>query len=213
MPDRKLKLNSLDRYSKDSPELVLEEYGSCEVPAGCGGVVLRWRNPDEGIPLPVGIYTAGERDVTLDEQPLVSGRPMVSFGEHVLAITVSGFDPACIVLMFAAIYDEADLAGVRLSHPTGQAARILSAADGTWKYTAEPPDEEWAGLAYDDTGWLPMVARETARPPRDPQRDLDRWTLQRLSKKGAAGLGVRSHAPKVWIRKRFVVARSGRDAE
>jgi hypothetical protein len=31
--DRDLKLNSLSRYSKESPLLILEEHGHCEVPA------------------------------------------------------------------------------------------------------------------------------------------------------------------------------------
>lgn len=51
MPDRELKLNSISRFSKQSPRLVLEEHGHCEVPAGCGGVVLRWRGADDPIAL------------------------------------------------------------------------------------------------------------------------------------------------------------------
>ena len=51
MPDRELKLNSISRSSKQSPRLVLEEHGHCEVPAGCGGVVLRWRGHDDPIPV------------------------------------------------------------------------------------------------------------------------------------------------------------------
>jgi hypothetical protein len=43
-------LNSLDRFRKHPGQLVLEEHGHCEVPAGCGGVVLRWRNPNPSPP-------------------------------------------------------------------------------------------------------------------------------------------------------------------
>jgi hypothetical protein len=41
MAGKDLRLNSLSRYTKRSPEYVLEEHSHCEVPAGCGGVVLR----------------------------------------------------------------------------------------------------------------------------------------------------------------------------
>lgn len=37
MPDQNLKLNSLSRYTKQSPNLVLQECEHCEVPAGCAG--------------------------------------------------------------------------------------------------------------------------------------------------------------------------------
>jgi len=46
-----LRLNSLDRFRKSKSGLTLEVYSSCEVPAGCGGAVLRWRRP--GAPIMV----------------------------------------------------------------------------------------------------------------------------------------------------------------
>ncbi len=58
--DKGLNLNNLDRYTKLSPRFVLEEYSHCEVPAGCGGIVLRWRNPEVGIPIEFWHYTPGK---------------------------------------------------------------------------------------------------------------------------------------------------------
>ncbi len=46
-----LKLNTIGRFVKRSPCLALEQHNHCEVPAGCGGVVLRWFNPSRGIPI------------------------------------------------------------------------------------------------------------------------------------------------------------------
>ena len=60
------KLNSLERFRKQSPRLVLEEHSHCEVPAGCGGVVLRWRNPLAGLPLLVHFYAPGKSTLYLD---------------------------------------------------------------------------------------------------------------------------------------------------
>ena len=45
-----LRINKLHRFAKHSPRLVLHEYSHCEVPAGCGGVVLRWLDPATGRP-------------------------------------------------------------------------------------------------------------------------------------------------------------------
>ena len=44
-----LRLNELERFRKTSSRLALEAHSHCEVPAGCGGVVLRWTRP--GAPL------------------------------------------------------------------------------------------------------------------------------------------------------------------
>src|SRR5262245_63731889 len=97
MADRDLKLNSLSRYSKQSPRLILEEYGHCEVPAGCGGAILRWRNPDEPIPMSVRyIYlNNGQPDITLDGKRIgIGSRIPVTFGKHVLTLEIHDIDPA-----------------------------------------------------------------------------------------------------------------------
>src|SRR5438067_610618 len=59
-------ISSLDRYRKRSARLVLEEHGSSVVPAGCGGVVLRWRNPQQTVPLVVYLYSPGQAQLFLD---------------------------------------------------------------------------------------------------------------------------------------------------
>ena len=65
------RLNSVDRFRKKSERLVLEEHGHCEVPAGCGGVVLRWRTEPEAAALAFAeTYEAKRAD--LQELP-VSG--------------------------------------------------------------------------------------------------------------------------------------------
>jgi len=78
MSDRELKLNSLSRYQKNSPQFILEAHGHCEVPAGCGGVVLRWWNPSQGVPVQMWVYTPGECAFYLDGKPAESGCPKAS---------------------------------------------------------------------------------------------------------------------------------------
>lgn len=89
---REPELNSLDRYVKSSPRFVLEEHGHCEVPAGCGGAVLRWRNRFTSIAVELSIAVVGAEDwdVLIDGEPPRSARPLLSPGRHVLMIAVRG---------------------------------------------------------------------------------------------------------------------------
>src|SRR5712664_4668459 len=84
MKKRDLKLNSISRYSKNSQLFVLEEHGHCEVPAGWGGVVLRWTNPNRALPAELWIATVGKATFYLDGKSPSSGRPMIEYGRHVL---------------------------------------------------------------------------------------------------------------------------------
>jgi len=86
MPEKELRLNSLSRYSKQSPRLVLEEHSHCEVPAGCGGVVLRWRNPDKVVPCTMWSTTSAESsDLFVDGHIPESSRPLLKYGQHIIA--------------------------------------------------------------------------------------------------------------------------------
>lgn len=192
MAERELKLNSLSRYSKESPLLILEEHGHCEVPAGCGGVVLRWRDPRAGVPLLMRMYVEGECTLLFDGQPPPAARAVAPFGPHVLSFVVSGFDPAYLVLMF--------------SVTDGSSPVLVTAADGTWRHTAsEPADDAWLRPGFDDSGWAPLAERPDRRPPDDPQVDHAQHRIDRVANDGAVGLGVAAAAPRVWIRREFTL--------
>jgi len=200
-----LRLNSIARYQKQSPEYVLEEHSHCEVPAGCGGVVLRWRNPHRTVPVEMWMYSTGSASFFLDGAEPPSGRTLVTYGEHVLCWTIEDFDPTAAILVFSGAFDTS---GVNLL-VTPPAARdgnpILTAADGSWRYTYTPPaDDEWMRPAYDDTSWLAMVARPITPP--DEKAYGAGYRLKRLQALGAEGLGVVGAIPKVWIRRRFTLA-------
>jgi hypothetical protein len=200
--DRELKLNSLSRYSKQSPLFILEEHGHCEVPAGCGGVVLRWRDPRAGVPLVMRMYAAGECAVTLDGQAPPSARSVVPFGEHALGFVVSGFDPAYLVLMFVAANDKPERSVSRVDDPVS----VVTAADGFWRYTVrQPADDGWQRPGFDDRGWRDMPRLDERRPPEDPKRDYDQYAVRRLADAGAVGLGVPEAAQTVWIRREFTL--------
>ena len=80
MAERDLELNSLGRYGKSGSRLVLEEHGSCEVPAGCGGAVLRWRNPDSGLLFLLHAFGNNKGSILLDGVAPSSARPLIPFG-------------------------------------------------------------------------------------------------------------------------------------
>ena len=200
MSDRDLKLNSLSRYTKDSPRFILEAHNHCEVPAGCGGVVLRWWNPAQGTPVEIWLYTAGENEFSLDGKPAATGRPIVSPGPHAIALRISATDTEHGVLLFAAIYDE-ESGRPSLSRKTGRNLTLLSTGGEGWKYSLrDPGDEAWLLPGFDDSGWRAMVEKEVPKP--------ERWNYQynRLIDRKARGLGVPdASASSIWVRKEFAL--------
>src|SRR5438445_6708984 len=143
MADRDLRLNSISRYSKESPRLILEEHGHCEVPAGCGGVILRWRNPNSGLLFIVQLFAPGKFEVWIDGVAPPSGRPLIPYGEHVLGMAVEEFPSDCAIIAFSAVHDESEQRFPRVSQPSGRKESILSAPDGSWKYVTAKPDDTW----------------------------------------------------------------------
>ena len=98
-----LRLNTLDRYRKTSRQLALEVHSHCEVPAGCGGVVLRWRNPNSGLLFILHFFVSGKATILLDGKALTSARPLISFGEHVLSLAVTDIVSDSAILGFAEV--------------------------------------------------------------------------------------------------------------
>jgi hypothetical protein len=204
MAERDLKLNSLGRYGKSNSRLILEEHSHCEVPAGCGGVVLRWRNPNSGLLFLLHFFGTGKGTILLDGKALTSARPVISFGEHVLSIAVTDIVPGSTILGFAGIHDESQLSFPRVSQPSGLKISILSAADGSWKYvTNEPADDTWRRSGFDDSHWRPTTACE---PPPLDKHDMQKYRLETILKFGAACLGIEGQSSRAWVRKSFTIS-------
>lgn len=91
MSDEKdLRINSIDRFTKRSSRLLLQEYSHCEVPAGCGGLVLRWVAPERGLPVRVKVASLGKCETWVDGEPLGWSRLDLAMGRHVVAVHVPG---------------------------------------------------------------------------------------------------------------------------
>src|SRR5262245_25722640 len=96
------RLNSLDRFRKHPGRLVLEEHGHCEVPAGCGGVVLRWRNPLAAVPITLRLYTPVPAVMSIDGREVSTSRVDLSPGRHVLALRLDDADRSRFQLILTA---------------------------------------------------------------------------------------------------------------
>jgi hypothetical protein len=202
-------LNSVARFRKRPARLVLESYSHCEVPAGCGGVVLRWRNPLAAVPAVVTLYTPVPAALLLDGAEAPTGRVDWAPGAHVAACALVGADLAGGLIMFAAVYDPAQQSKLALA-PDGleeQPLQVLTAADGTWKYSLHPPPAGWDRPAFAAADWPAL----TAAPA--PQLDWGApggYASRRCAALGAACLGLPPGAAaplpekgNIWIRKAF----------
>ncbi|HYT91444.1 MAG TPA: hypothetical protein VEL76_22210 [Gemmataceae bacterium] len=156
------RLNSLDRFRKQPGRLVLEEHSHCEVPAGCGGVVLRWRNPLAGVPVTIHLYSPVKAVCLLDGEELQTGRIDLVPGRHVAAVFLEKVDLSGNLLMFGAKHDPKELQRVVPAEIQEPPLKVVSAADGSWKFSLDRPPDEWTNLTFDDGDWPTLV--KTATP-------------------------------------------------
>jgi hypothetical protein len=221
--DDNLELNKLDRFTKKSSRFMLEAYSHCEVPAGCGGVVLRWSNPAEAIPVHLHLYLA-LKDYTfyLNGTPTKTGLATVGWDEQLITIFVplaSEFTADELqqlltpgFLMFALTFTEGNLLLPYDGDYKKKQTLLVSAADGSWKYSFTPPEgDDWLQADFDDSGWLPLVAKEIPQPDRETDY-FGHYRHEELTKYGATSLGVGDPLPQskvsgLWLRKRFKLER------
>ena len=207
-----MRLNSVSRYSKESSRLILEEHSHCEIPAGCGGAVLRWFNPLRALPVQFRMYVEGDVKFALDGKPTDSARPLVEYGEHVLSFVVNDFDTKFGILMFAASIESKVKRSPGEDQPPIRHV-VLSDADGSWKYTLNAPkSDSWMAPGLDDTDWNKLVLKPMPKP--DESSSGSYWHRNMLEM-GAKGLGLedakwtaklfgRAPSPeRLWIRKVF----------
>ncbi len=195
------KLNSLDRFRKQPGRLVLEEHGHCEIPAGCGGVVLRWRNPRSAVHVVVHVYTPLPGDVRMDGQPLEWSRIDLPPGRHLLTVALQEVELERGFLMFAA-WSDPKLVEIPAAHAQETAFQILSRADGSWKYTLEQPDAGFFTLPFEDSRLPALVKHPT---PTLTWQDHGASQCHRCNERKAVCLGLprpgRPGKGNVWVRR------------
>jgi hypothetical protein len=198
------RLNSLARFRKQPVRLVLEEHGHCEVPAGCGGVVLRWRNPLAAVNVTLYLYTPVEAECRLDGATFQTSHIDLSPGRHVLTVALPEVDLAGPLLMFVAAHEPKKYQQVRPAAVAERPFKVVSLADGTWKFSTQPPPEAWDAADFDDRAWSALAFVPT---PRLGWGDHGAWQCHECTRQGAVCLGHAGTAPngRVWVRKVFEV--------
>jgi hypothetical protein len=155
-----LRLNSLDRFTKTSPRLVLEEHSGCEVPAGCGGVVLRWVNPAAGLPVLLDFFHAVPATLAVDGVTMTTSSLLLAPGRHVLSLEFPEpvADDTALLLLVGRL---------RLASPSRNVDQVIvrSVADRSWVFTTSAPPAGWAtDPALRLRSRKPLVSRPIVAP-------------------------------------------------
>ena len=202
MPDE-LRLNSLDRFRKQSPRLVLEEHGHCEVPAGCGGVVLRWRNPFAARLFDLAVFTPTDATTWLDGVEPETGLIDLAVGPHAVAIHYPKMVRKEGVLMFALVSHDK----VRATPPVPETKlQFISVAGGRWRH-AGPVGDDWRSRDR-RRGSALLVPQPLYEPGKST------YGLHQCTNAGAMCLGLpgKTTGRDVWIRHEFIVPGPEADA-
>ena len=199
------KLNSLSRYEKRSPRFVLEEHGHCEVPAGCGGAVLRWVDARRAEPLHLRLLATGDASLTIDGVAPESSRPLVEYGDHVIGVRLARSGSRPLVVMFACVRDAWKVGGGEYEGGE-RPAFFVTTDDDTWRCTTdEPGDDSWMLPGFDDAHWRAMVPRDLVEAGGEDMRDD--YRVESLLGLGAHGVGAPEEADRVWVRRAFTLPR------
>ncbi|WP_437318311.1 hypothetical protein [Sorangium sp. So ce385] len=201
---RDLVVNDLARYEKSSERLVLEDYSSCEVPAGCGGGILRWIDPQEALPLTLRLWTAGSAEVFFDGAPVRSSRIQARPGAHVLAVALRSADdpPARLALSLSYTDDPERHAAFepRRDRSIGRTLDVRSGAGaaivGT---TRDPGGDAWKLPGFDERGWRALA----------PAQGSAGWHFDDLMRRGARAVGLPDAQGDLWVRCSFDVDLGG----
>lgn len=191
--DEALRLNTLNRFRKHSPRLLLEEYSHCEVPAGCGGVVLRWVDPGTAIPTLVRVYSPGESSIFIDGRELEDSRIDLEPGRHVLTLAVSGGGPLLLTM----------LRGLGRDRDWGEHAQILlhSEPSRAWRICETEPSPDWSSLDFDAQAW---ASPGDGSAQLEPLREANRWAIERHTELGATALAL--PPGRCWLRVSFEIS-------
>lgn len=193
--DEVFRVNALSRFSKKS-RLVLEAHSHCEVPAGCGGVVLQWSSPDDGAPIAVRVLSPFSlSELYLDGARVTGSRVRRPAGPRTVAMMLSeGREKVAAPWVMVQL--------TRHVEP-GANERIAAACSGTaeWRFSAEAPPSDWASAGFNDAAWRPLGAT------RVELSTLNAWQrpgFQELLDEGTRPLAF-AVAPRVWLRARFLL--------
>lgn len=193
----KLTPDELRRFTKTSHSLILEEYDHCEVPAGCGGVVLRWVNPDSPMRIGVRVYGKGSaQGFYLDGERVGTSQADLAPGRHVLVLALNYREPSppgeASMAVISTRYSRVKRHGDVLPELT-----LPSRANGSWLGSTQQPDAH-ALTAHepDPEVWRPLTPATLT----EPEEDYMRWSWDACVESGAEAFAVPEGLKSFWLR-------------
>ncbi|MEO1267716.1 MAG: hypothetical protein AAFX99_06435 [Myxococcota bacterium] len=194
-----LSVNALSRFTKTSSTLILEEHNHCEVPAGCGGVVLRWVNPNSPVVLGCRVFGAVHcRVIMVGGEEYRTSRLMLTAGSHVVVLVLNR---SSVVLqgrperaVMAAV--STDFGSIGRTGAGSPDITVVSSSDGSWQLAvATPTPEAMTALQPDPAMWTrATTAERPERPDRFPGYYDD------LVDRGAEALALPPGTETLWLR-------------
>ncbi|MEN0066534.1 MAG: hypothetical protein AAGA48_30640 [Myxococcota bacterium] len=180
--DEDLRINTLYALTKRSPRVVLEEHSHCEVPAGCGGVVLRWLDPTLGVDGYLRVATLGQVAVWIDGAPVTNLWVQLSPGAHVIAVELVALpeEPSPFAFAFAPQTTEQPRPEIRPGRD--------------WRWHGSPP-EGWAAPETEVAAWAACKDGTTLY---DALETNVGWRFRRIVESGIPPLRVMG--PRVVLR-------------
>lgn len=188
-------INRFRRYEKESDRLILEEHS-----AGCGGILLRWRNAVDGDPVRLMLAHSGEATLFIDGKEAKSHRMILSVGSHQLAIRVT--QPMDAPQMFGLVglpddpdssyYDEVVVPGLATGQPGWRFKQVIDADDRL----------DWIQPEFDDQDWLELPTTSLS------EDNYDHWKYRHVQRLGGVLLNTEPSSggyQELWARKAFVI--------
>lgn len=194
-----LNINTIDRFRKRSDRLVLEQHGSCEVPAGCGGVVLRWHNPDSGQPVVFACAASANVELYVNGQ-VIASRAVLPWGESNVALRlteISSKYPFVMSTQRDVPPEQREDIDQDLTVPDG-----CTALDGSWRCSTEEHDPETVTqLGFDDSQWTVLKEVNENFP------EANRWLFESVQRRRGQPLRLPKKCQSLWIRTTLAVSR------
>jgi hypothetical protein len=152
---------------KESRILSREVHSGCEVPSGCGGVVMRFVKPARSLTARLQWYGPGDARLIVNGQDHESCLVELEPGRHVIAFELSDFQRGPWAFSLKTLIGA-------LRNPQ---KLILASASDRWRWSSEPPADDWLEADFDDSAWHRFQELTEAPDPND-------WTLRYLLEEG-----------------------------
>ena len=190
-------INSVDRFRKRSSRLIFEQ--PAEVPAGCGGLVFRWVNPDDGLPVRFLSTCVGVREMYVNGQHVERLRTRVPFGLVILGFHIHSRNARNNFGMDY-LFDWFSVAATHLTVGWNDEPMVdsLTTDTGLWLASTEYPGDDWNSHDCSFDGWTKL------EPSQMDIEQVEEKHRRRFGLNDVQPLAL-PDADEVWVRKQTIL--------